>query len=205
MKSKIASFDILLHRLLERKRNERISFDEFFKLVFDENFMTNEDAFLQSHPKYKELYDKILKEKTPIYKDIEDKESDDKIKQNEINKSKINKLVKGGHFPDIMNIPNGSINEDEEVFNNIIYYDENKDFRDEVLKDSDYFERITPGAFILCSDIESLELIKYEVVTQYKREKKTLFNLITTGSTCDKVMAYLNKNADLKNCILGFV
>ena len=76
-----------------------------------------------------------------------------------------------------------------------------KDFRENVHKDSDFFERITPGAFILCSDMESLELIKDEVVKQYKREKKTIFNLITTGRTCDKIMEYLNKNKDLKNCI----
>ena len=203
MKSKIASFDILLHRLLERKRDKRISFDEFFKLVFDENFMTNEDAFLQSHPKYKELYDKILKEKTPIYKDIEDKESDDKIKQNEINKSKINKLVKGGHFPDILSVPNGCINgiEGEEIFNNIIYYDENDEYPEEVKEDSDYFERITPGAFILCTKQESLDLIKNEVVLQKKKAQNTIFNLITSGRACDKIMNYLNLNKEFKKCI----
>ena len=132
---------------------------------------------------------------------MEDKESDDPIEQNEKNKKNIVTLVKGGHFPDIMNIPNGSINEGEEVFNNIIYYDENKEFKKEVHKDSDYFERVTPGAFILCNDIESLNLIKYEIVTQIKREKKTIFNLISTGRACDKIMQYLNKNVDFKNCI----
>ena len=200
-KTKFPSLDILLRKLLTVDEDKRISFNEFFQIVFDENFMKDEEKFLKSKPQYKSLYDEILKAEEPIFAPTEILESDNPLEQNEINKKQIVKLVKGGHFPDIMNIPNGSINEDEEVFNNIIYYDENKDFRDEVLKDSDYFERITPGAFILCSDIESLELIKYEVVTQYKREKKTLFNLITTGSTCDKVMAYLNKNADLKNCI----
>ena len=200
-KTNFPSFDILLRKLLTVKEEQRISFEEFFQIVFDENFLKDEEKFLKSNPQYKSLYEEILKAEEPIFPDTGILESDNPLEQNEINKKQIVTLVKGGHFPDIMNIPNGSTNEGEEVFNNIIYYDENKDFRENVHKDSDFFERITPGAFILCSDMESLELIKDEVVKQYKREKKTIFNLITTGKTCDKIMEYLNKNKDLKNCI----
>ena len=200
-KTNFPSFDILLRKLLTVKEEQRISFEEFFQIVFDENFLKDEEKFLKSKPQYKSLYEEILKAEEPIFPDTGILESDNPLEQNEINKKQIVTLVKGGHFPDIMNIPNGSTNEGEEVFNNIIYYDENKDFRENVHKDSDFFERITPGAFILCSDMKSLELIKDEVVKQYKREKKTIFNLITTGSTCDKIMEYLNKNKDLKNCI----
>ena len=200
-KTNFPSFDILLRKLLTVKEEQRISFEEFFQIVFDENFLKDEEKFLKSKPQYKSLYEEILKAEEPIFPDTGILESDNPLEQNEINKKQIVTLVKGGHFPDIMNIPNGSTNEGEEVFNNIIYYDENKDFRENVYKDSDFFERITPGAFILCSDMESLELIKDEVVKQYKREKKTIFNLITTGKTCDKIMEYLNKNKDLKNCI----
>ena len=200
-KTNFPSFDILLRKLLTVKEEQRISFEEFFQIVFDENFLKDEEKFLKSNPQYKSLYEEILKAEEPIFPDTGILESDNPLEQNEINKKQIVTLVKGGHFPDIMNIPNGSTNEGEEVFNNIIYYDENKDFRENVHKDSDFFERITPGAFILCSDMESLELIKDEVVKQYKREKKTIFNLITTGRTCDKIMEYLNKNKDLKNCI----
>ena len=200
-KTNFPSFDILLRKLLTVKEEQRISFEEFFQIVFDENFLKDEEKFLKSKPQYKSLYEEILKAEEPIFPDTGILESDNPLEQNEINKKQIVTLVKGGHFPDIMNIPNGSTNEGEEVFNNIIYYDENKDFREDVHKDSDFFERITPGAFILCSDMESLELIKDEVVKQYKREKKTIFNLITTGRTCDKIMEYLNKNKDLKNCI----
>ena len=200
-KTNFPSFDILLRKLLTVKEEQRISFEEFFQIVFDENFLKDEEKFLKSKPQYKSLYEEILKAEEPIFPDTGILESDNPLEQNEINKKQIVTLVKGGHFPDIMNIPNGSTNEGEEVFNNIIYYDENKDFRENVYKDSDFFERITPGAFILCSDMESLELIKDEVVKQYKREKKTIFNLITTGRTCDKIMEYLNKNKDLKNCI----
>ena len=200
-KTNFPSFDILLRKLLTVKEEQRISFEEFFQIVFDENFLKDEEKFLKSKPQYKSLYEEILKAEEPIFPDTGILESDNPLEQNEINKKQIVTLVKGGHFPDIMNIPNGSTNEGEEVFNNIIYYDENKDFRENVYKDSDFFERITPGAFILCSDMKSLELIKDEVVKQYKREKKTIFNLITTGKTCDKIMEYLNKNKDLKNCI----
>ena len=200
-KTNFPSFDILLRKLLTVKEEQRISFEEFFQIVFDENFLKDEEKFLKSKPQYKSLYEEILKAEEPIFPDTGILESDNPLEQNEINKKQIVTLVKGGHFPDIMNIPNGSTNEGEEVFNNIIYYDENKDFRENVYKDSDFFERITPGAFILCSDMESLELIKDEVVKQFKREKKTIFNLITTGKTCDKIMEYLNKNKDLKNCI----
>ena len=82
--------------------------------------MKNEENFLEKRPQYKALYEEILKKNEPVFPDMEDKESDDPKEQNEKNKKNIVTLVKGGHFPDIMNIPNGSINEGEEVFNNII-------------------------------------------------------------------------------------
>ena len=203
MKSGIPSFDILLHKLLIREQDKRISFDEFFQLVFDKNFMVNEEAFLNSHPSYKNLYDVIKNLDNPIYPDLTILESDNPIEQNKINKAQIMNLVKGGHFPDIMSVPNGCINESEkeEVFNNIIYYDENIEFKKSVHKDSDYFERNTPGAFILCTDMESLNLIKYEIVTQKKRQSKTIFNLITTGSKCETIMTYLDEHKDFKDCI----
>jgi len=202
LKTKIPSLDILLHKLLVREEDKRISFNEFFNLVFDKNFMIDEEAFLNSKPDYKNLYNDILKEKDPVYPNLEIQESDDEKKQNEYNKNQIMTLVKGGTFPDIMSVPNGCINDiEEEVFNNIIYYDENLDYKSEVHKDSDYFERITPGAFILCTNMKSLDLIKYEVVNQKKRAKNTIFNLITTGSKCDDVMKYLNNNKEFKDCI----
>ena len=200
-KTKFPSLDILLHRLLKREQNERCSYDEFFKIVFDKNFMINEQAFLQNNPLYINLYDQIIVEEEPIYPDLEIKESDDPIEQNEINKQQIMTLVKGGTFPDIMSVPNGAISGVDEVFNNIIYYDENYEFQKEVHKDSDLFENKTPGAFILCTDIKSLELIEYEIVAQRKNDKKTIFNFITTGSACKKIMKFLDEHQNFKNCI----
>ena len=202
LKTKIPSLDILLHKLLVREEDKRISFNEFFNLVFNKNFMFDEEAFLNSKPDYKNLYNDILKEKDPVYPNLEIQESDDEKKQNEYNKNQIMTLVKGGTFPDIMSVPNGCINDiEEEVFNNIIYYDENLDYKSEVHKDSDYFERITPGAFILCTNMKSLDLIKYEVVNKKKRAQNTIFNLITTGRKCDDIMKYLNNNKEFKDCI----
>ena len=86
--------------------------------------MEDEEKFLKRKPQYKSLYEEILKAEEPIFPDTGILESDNPLEQNEINKKQIVNLVKGGHFPDIMNIPNGSTNEGEEVFNNIIYYDE---------------------------------------------------------------------------------
>ena len=151
-KSNIPSFDILLNRLLQRNPDERMSFNEFFNFIFDPDFMLNEGNFLNKYYNYKNLYyNIIIKNPEPEYKEITIQESDDPIKQNEIYKDKIMTLVKGGHFPDIMNFPNGSV-DNEVLFNNILYYDENKEFENEVNKDSDYFETITPGAFILCTN-----------------------------------------------------
>ena len=51
LKSNIISFDILLNRLLQKDPKERMSFEELFEFVFDENFLINDQAFLQSKPK----------------------------------------------------------------------------------------------------------------------------------------------------------
>ena len=200
-KTKFPSLDILFHRLLKREQNERCSYDEFFKIVFDKNFMINDQAFLQNNPLYMNLYNQIIVEEEPIYPDLEIKESDDPIEQNKINKQQIMTLVKGGTFPDIMSVPKGAISGVDEVFNNIIYYDENYEYKNEVHKDSDFFENKTPGAFILCTDIKSLELIEYEIVAQRKKDKNTIFNFITTGSACDKIMTFFNQHQNFKNCI----
>ena len=89
-------------------------------------------------------------------KDYEDEGMDEEV----IYQKNINKIidyVEGEHIPDIMDFP-GS----EEKYNNIIYYDENIKNMLSLNQDSDYFERNTPGAFILCTNICSLDLVKEE-------------------------------------------
>jgi hypothetical protein len=99
-----------------------------------------------------------------------------------------------------MNIPNGSTNS-EKKFNNIIYYDENTDYIKNINTDSDSFERHTSGAFILCTDMDSLKLIRDEILLQIKKDSRTIFNMITTGSKCEQVINFLKENPEFEKCI----
>jgi len=91
--------------------------------------------------------------------------------------------------------------EGEEIYNNIIYYDENIDHSKSINKDSDYFERHTPGAFIFSSDLESLRLVRTEILKEIEKNEKITFNLITTGSSCTKVMEFLKEDKKFESCI----
>jgi len=202
-KTNIPTLDILFKRLLTINPNNRMTFNEFFKYVFSQDFMKKDVIAVNNDKFYYDLYNAIKKEPIPTinYNIDYEKECNPTEEKKEIkNFDKILTLVEGGHLPDIMNFPNGSENKTE-IFNNIIYYDENINYLSEINKDSDYFERITPGAFILCTSIESLKLIREEVLRQIKKDKKTTFNLITTGSKCEKIMNFLGENKDFENCI----
>ena len=99
-------------------------------------------------------------------------------------------LVEGEHLPNIMDFPD--INVDwEGRYNNIIYYDENVGYMGSINEDIDYFERNTPGAFILCSSMQSLDLIKEEIIRANKKDERITFYIITTGSTFEKIKVYL--------------
>jgi len=91
--------------------------------------------------------------------------------------------------------------EGEEKYNNIIYYDENIKHYNSINKDSDYFERYTQGAFILCTDLESLRLVRAEILSVYEDDKKITFNLITTGSSFTKIIEFLQEDKRFENCI----
>ena len=118
-----------------------------------------------------------------------------KIKK-KIKKDNINKIYNiAESFIDIMNIPNGKI--DQKNINikmaNIIYYDENIDkYIKSIHNDSDLFERKTPGTFILCTNILSLDFVMKEIRKKnMKYDSRIVFNLIVTGSKCEKVMDFL--------------
>ncbi len=196
-KTNIPTLDILFHKLLTINPKDRMEFDEFFKFVFKENFMKKD--YIDNN--YIKLYQEISKQEDFEY---EIKEKPEFFIPSEIDKENAKKIityVKGGHLPDIMDFSNGQVN-DEQKFNNIIYYDENIKRLREINRDSDFFERNTPGAFILCTDLNSLKLIKNEIVTQIKqKDSRCTFNLVTTGSTCDKIMDFLKENEDFKECI----
>jgi hypothetical protein len=99
-----------------------------------------------------------------------------------------------------MNFENANANNDNK-FNNIIYYDANIVNSNSIKKDCYYFEKITPGAFISCTNIDSFKLIIDEILTEIKKDDRTTFNLITTGSQCDNVMKFLNKKPIFKSLI----
>ena len=174
-----------------------MTFDEFFDFVFKEGFMEKGVVF----PEYKSFYEKVKQEKEVKHELKTIKESTKSPEEQEkANIDKILTFVDGEHLPNVMNFSNGMA-AGQKIFNNIIYYDENINYLNSINKDSDLFERMTPGAFILCTSLDSLELVKKEIVTQVKRNKKMSFNLITTGSKCETIIDFLNNNADFKNCI----
>ena len=196
-RSNIPTLDILFHKLLVIDPKDRMTFDEFFDFVFNEGFMEEGVIF----PKYKSFYEKMLKEKFFEHKlIIEPQGLKNDEEQEKDNVNKILSLVEGEHLPDIMNFSNGSAN-GKKGFNNIIYYDENIDYINSINLDSDIFERVTPGAFILCTNLKSLNFVKKEIVKQINKNKKMSFNLITTGSKCETIIEFLNQNIDFKNCI----
>ena len=201
-KSNIPSLDILFKRLLVINPKNRMTFDEFFDYVLNDNFMKEGVIYVNDNPKYKEIYKIIQNEAQIYYPEEYIQESDDKAKQAEQNMKKILTFVEGGHLPDIMNFSNGIIDNDGKV-NNIIYYDENIKHLSNINEDSDYFERNTPGAFLLCTKLDSLKLIAKEVVKQAKNDNRIVFNLITTGRICDKIMKFLKDktNKEFRNCI----
>ena len=193
-KTKIPTLDVLFKRLL---------IDELFNYVLNDDFMKNGIIAVNDNPEYKKIYDIILKEPEPTINYVLDYDQECNPTEEEKDEKNMNKIltfVEGGHLPDVMNFPNGSTNEIQ-VYNNIIYYDENTNYMNEVKKDSDYFERVTPGAFILCTSLDSLRLIKDEILSQIKKDKKRTFNLITSGSLCEKLMKFLKDNKDFENCI----
>ena len=196
-RSNIPTLDILFHKLLVIDPKDRMTFDEFFNFVFKEGFMEKDIVF----PEYKSFYQKVKQEKEIKHELKTIKESTKSPEEQEkANIDKILTFVDGEHLPNVMNFSNGMA-AGQKIFNNIIYYDENIDYLNSINKDSDIFERVTPGAFILCTSLDSLELVKKEIVTQVKRNKKMSFNLITTGSKCESIIEFLNKNEDFKNCI----
>ena len=115
---------------------------------------------------------------------------------------KILGFVEEGNLPDIMSFSNASVNK-EEKFNNIIYYDTNiENHKGDIHKDSDLFERETPGAFILCSNIKSLKIIKDEILKYRKADKKAIFNIISNGGGFKhELIQFLDANEDFRKCI----
>ena len=192
--------NILFKKLITINPKERMTYNEFFEYVLDKNFMATNETF--KIDKYKDIikeiedtkssdkYKKLLKN----LKSNEKKEADDKIVIFKEQMEKIVNIVTVDNLPDLMDFNKGDLNKGTK-FNNLVYYDENiKEHSSDINADSDYFEGNTFGAFLLVNDLDTLNLILYEIEQQCKDDAQLKFNLIVTGSTCEKVMKFLKKN-----------
>ena len=177
-KTKIPTLDILFKRLLVVNPKERMTYDEFFQYIFNDNFMKNDFICINNNIKYKEIYDIILNE--PSFGILFQTEAclDVSFEINYDYRKCIN-FINGYNFPDIIRLSD-KYNNIEQNFNNIIYYDENIQYNTNLKLECKYFEKFTNGAFILCQNIESLNLLKEEILKMTKLNKRFIFNLIVT-------------------------
>ena len=152
-KSNIPTLDILFKRLLQINPDNRMSTSEFYEYVTNENFLTQDTIAINNEMKYLELYQEICSEDQIDYGDGTVKEKLNEDEQDKQNVEKILGLIEEGNLPDLMSFSIRNIN-NEEKCNNIIYFDNNeKKYKENVYQDSDKFEKLTPGAFILCTNI----------------------------------------------------
>ena len=174
IKSGIQSLDDLFEKLLELDPNKRITFEDYFKHQFfseNKNFLKN-------------AKNKVIQPKEKnIMKPIKSPEME---KMNEI-KSIAKKFI------DIMELPNSIANANQEQISlkitNIIYYDENiEKHLDEIHNDSDLFENETNGAFLLCTNLNSLNFTMIDIKEMSDKDHRIIFNLIVTGSKFKKVI-----------------
>ena len=200
-KPKYATLDILFKRLLTINPKNRMNHEEFYEYATSLDFMKEDVICINNNKEYQKIYDDILKEEFIDYEEeIIEESISDPIKQEELNKKKLNLIVREGNFLDIMSFSNASADHGNK-FNNIIYYDANINNLNYINKDSYYFERITPGAFILCTNMDSFKLIRDEILAEIIKDDRITFNLITTGSQCDNVMIFLNEEPKFKSLI----
>ena len=109
--------------------------------------------------------------------------------------SSINKFYKIHKKASIIKISNN-----QKKNNNIIFYDEKTSIslRNDL---SDYFEENINGNFFLCTKIKSLSLLKKEIINENKNDNKIIFNIITTGNSCENLLKFLKKKKVFKKCI----
>ena len=156
-KTNIKEINILFEKLLTINRKNRISYKDYFDYInkkikvidvfnsYKNSEETEEDNFSSracsinfSKIRYSLILMDEIKEEKNIYSS----------KNNVM--SKIINIVEDGNLIDIMNFPNGSIDSKQiKKYNNILYYDENINYINSINNDSNFFEKNTPGAFIL--------------------------------------------------------
>ena len=63
------------------------------------------------------------------------------------------------------------------------------------------FEKNNIGSFIFCNDLNSLHLIREEILNKLKNNKDLFFNIITSGSSCQDLLDFLQEKKEFDNCI----
>lgn len=84
---------------------------------------------------------------------------------------------------------------------NIIYYTENINNLRNIYNDSDYFENNILGSFILCTNLESLKLVREDIIINNQKDKNILFDLILGDFDLNKIQNFLNENKEFEKCI----
>ena len=204
MKSKYKQVNELLKKLLVINSKNRMSLAQYFDYI--KEFKKNIEQEIKDGIKNPTFFSIFVNNSTannPFYKPDDDENDANNYLESKF-MSKIMNIIEAENFPDIMNIPNGLIDpkKNEKIkFNNIIYYNEDSEFINYVNKDSDIFEKNTSGAFISCNNLESMKIIREEILKKLKNDKRLIFNLITSGQCCDKIIKFINENKDFENCI----
>ena len=90
-----------------------------------------------------------------------------------------------------------SLNLNEKYNNDIIYLNLNINKLDDIF----IFEKNNIGSFIFCSDLDSLNLIREEILNRMKNNKDLAFNIITSGFSCQNLLDFLKENKKFDNCI----
>ena len=201
-KSYIPTLDVLFKRLLCINPDERMTLEELCDFVENENFLKENQIYDNSkYPKYKytKIYEEIKKEKQIEY-------DNEILESYQVNKEIISSFPL--YFKRINyngNIEmNNEIFKEEPKFNNILYFDEINDdkYKDNIYSDCEYFEENTPGSFIFCSNKEDLDVVKNEILEEFNKNRKYIFNLITTGSSWENhICKFLDENSNFKTII----
>ena len=216
-KSNYSGINTLFKKLLTINRKNRINFNEFlsYNLYLKEDIIT-EKFFQKSDQECNNLiynpifpvrirsdqtcYHPTVTEKDPIFQLFGGEKNNEYLNNKFMNK--ILEIIEGDHLPDIMDFPYSNIESKKEMkFNNIIYYNENNQFIQSINKDCDIFEKTTAGVFIFCNNLESLTIIREEILKQIKKDKRIIFNLITTGSSSEKIIEFLREKKEFYECI----
>ena len=185
-KTNIPSLDILFDGLLKINPEHRMTYKELFNLIFDKKFMdNNEDIKIKD----KEI---IIAEsfKNDITVSPSFSSNVDNSHNSNMNKSYIDN--------EPINIDSNIIN--EERYNNILYYDENKTHIKSVYKDSNLFDKNTNGAFILCTNMDCFQIILDEILRENEKDNNIIFNIISTGSAFDKLINFILNDNKFGKC-----